>query len=245
MIFQKSIMVAVATAGQSTASVSTARVCERTEGDTFPMLFLVPRLHALYTPFDGVYSPPLPPPPPPERPHDLPWYLPTRGGLAWRISGASHEFGMLGLGDIVLPALTLAFARRVDLAQQADAATAPLPARLQPRRVGCANGCGGYFVWGVAGYALGLAVTLAANAYGWTINDVKGQPALLYLVPGVLGALTLRSALRGETAALFSGTSLIKTPTSPPTPNDDGTSSDGATSADGAMWRLLKPRRSE
>ena len=71
------------------------------------------------------------------------------------------------------------------------------------------------------------------------------KPALLYLVPGVLGAITLRSALWGETAALFSGTSLMKTPTSPPTPNEDGGSSDGATSADGAMWRLLKPRRSE
>ena len=93
-------------------------------------------------------------------------------------SGASHEFGMLGLGDVVLPALTLAFARRVDLAQQADTAAAqPVPARLlQPRRAsGCARGCGGCFLWAVVGYAIGLAVTLAANAYGWTINDVKGQ----------------------------------------------------------------------
>ena len=88
MIFHKSIMVAVATAGQSTASVSTGGVCERTEGDTFPMLFLVPRMHAILTPFDGVYIPPLPPPPPYSDPSldSLPWYLPTRGGLLWRIS---------------------------------------------------------------------------------------------------------------------------------------------------------------
>ena len=47
MIFKRSIMVAVATAGASTASVAPSGVCTRTEGDTFPMLFLVPHLAPL------------------------------------------------------------------------------------------------------------------------------------------------------------------------------------------------------
>ena len=105
------------------------------------------------------------------------------------------------------------------------------------------SACSGYFAWGVFGYGLGLAVTLAANAYGWTFNDVKGQPALLYLVPGVLGALLLRSLLHRETAALFSGSSLVKSPTSPPTPGDD--SSDGAAHSEMTTWRLLPASRGD
>ena len=59
-------MMTVATAGEPTAAVAAATgKCERTEGDTMPMLMLVPRLSRLPAILDQVYSPPPPPPPPP------------------------------------------------------------------------------------------------------------------------------------------------------------------------------------
>ena len=64
---------------------------------------------------------------------------------------------------------------------------------------------GGYWGWAVIGYGLGLGITLAANVYGWTFNGVHGQPALLYLVPAVLGALAYRAFLRGQLGPLWSG----------------------------------------
>ena len=212
LIFRKSIMLEVATAGRPVESVSAEGVCERTEGDTFPMLFAVPHLAHIPDLFETAYSPPYPPPPPP--PHHPSgsaaggsWLSPPRGTFLWRLSGASQAFGMLGLGDIVLPALAIAFARRMDLVRRPPAVATPFP--VSPLRSLC-NGLrclceGGYYVWASIGYALGLFVTLLANTYGWTFNDVKGQPALLYLVPGVIGAILLRSVLYGETKELLEG----------------------------------------
>jgi len=184
-------MMAVATAGHPTESVDPTGKCQRTEGESMPMLFMLPRLSPYAPPLDGVYSPPLPSPPPPP-PGSAP--VVEVGSFLWRLSGASGDFSMIGLGDIVLPALAIAFARRVDLA-------------LAREHHGAAVRCG-YFSWAVVGYGLGLAVTLAANTYGWTFNDVKGQPALLYLVPGVIGALLLRSLLQQSTRELWDGLSL-------------------------------------
>jgi len=73
---------------------------------------------------------------------------------------------------------------------------------------GLAVGGVGYFSCAVVGYAIGLAITLAANAYGLTFNGVQGQPALLYLVPGVLGALLLRACTRSQLAEVWTGSSL-------------------------------------
>lgn len=50
-----------------------------------------------------------------------------------------------------------------------------------------------YFYASMAGYALGMAATLAM-----LVVHERGQPALLYLVPGVLGALTATALARGE-----------------------------------------------
>ncbi|KAG6006453.1 hypothetical protein E4U54_000180 [Claviceps lovelessii] len=50
-----------------------------------------------------------------------------------------------------------------------------------------------YFYAALAGYALGMAVTVAV------LRVTKhGQPALLYLVPGVLGAMVVTALARGE-----------------------------------------------
>ena len=109
-----------------------------------------------------------------------------------------------------MAALALALARRVDLAlhrAQPGASTLATPSPF----------AGGYFAWAVVGYGLGLAVTLAANVYGWTFYGVRGQPALLYLVPGVVGALLCRSVLNHYVAELWAGSAL------PQPPPDTGT----------------------
>jgi hypothetical protein len=130
----------------------------------------------------------------------------------------------------VLPALALAFGRLFDLSHPLARSGAQYPSR--PGQAWWAfSGFRGYYAWAVVGYALGLGVTLTANANGWTFNNVQGQPALLYLVPSVLGAMLLRSALHSETAALFAGTTPLAL-------SAESGSSDGLGGSDGGMTAL-------
>ncbi|KAJ4140287.1 hypothetical protein NW768_001644 [Fusarium equiseti] len=55
-----------------------------------------------------------------------------------------------------------------------------------------------YFYASVTGYLLGMCVTLAM-----LLIFKRGQPALLYLVPGVLGSLWLTGLVRGETKLMW------------------------------------------
>ena len=73
LLFRGSVMMTVATAGKAVAQVAASGVCERTEEEHMPMLLLVPHLSSAPLP-PGVA---LPEPPP--------------------------SYGMLGLGDVVLP----------------------------------------------------------------------------------------------------------------------------------------------
>jgi minor histocompatibility antigen H13 len=122
---------------------------------------------------------------------------------------------MLGLGDIVIPGMMLALALRFDLylhylgksktvnGKLAKAAYIPvtggwgerfwvgqsaaapdLQAKAFPKT---------YFKAGLVGYSLGMIVTLLVMH----ISE-HGQPALLYLVPGVLGALWGTAAWKGD-----------------------------------------------
>lgn len=75
-------------------------------------------------------------------------------------------YSMLGLGDIVLPGLLVALAARYD---------------AQTNRFD-------YFPVAIAAYALGLGLANLAVA----VFDV-GQPALLYIVPCVLGAISAKA----------------------------------------------------
>lgn len=272
VIFGKSIMLEVATAGQPTQKVDVDGVCERSEGETMPMLMLLPRTsgHAPAV----VYDPPLATATSGGASSaDVNLTRPAEGppsALLRRLSGASGDFGMIGLGDIILPALVLTFGRRVDLAiSSSPDAPKHLAAHSPLSSVRLAEGlpCQGYFLWGVIGYGVGLGVTLAANAFGWTFNGVQGQvrarrqrtgalrvlppsyvsllrlntpmtshspsltrvlplfgrcssllrfccaqPALLYLVPGVIGSLSLRALLQGELDALWYGSHLPRAP---------------------------------
>lgn len=80
------------------------------------------------------------------------------------------DHSILGLGDIVLPGLLLAFLKRFDAVRGK-----------------------GYWKTGLAGYLLGLTAAVAMGF--WTES---GQPALLYIVPATIGLVVLHSLARGE-----------------------------------------------
>ena len=85
----------------------------------------------------------------------------------------------------MIPGIFVALILRMDVAR----AAAPPPA-VPPRAR--------YFGAVMAGYVLGLSTTIAVmNLFN------AAQPALLYIVPGVLGAVALRAAAAGELAAVL------------------------------------------
>lgn len=151
LLFNKSVMVEVATAGAAGEArhelSGDGRTCAHIQGERMPVLFMVPRLD-----YGGGYA-------------------------------------MLGLGDVVMPGLLVCFALRYDCERRAAAGGARAPGgRAGPS----------YFALLVVGYAVGLLLALLANVFGLTFNGVRGQPALLYLVPCTLGPLALAAAWRGE-----------------------------------------------
>lgn len=157
---------------------------------------------------------------------------------------AAERQSILGLGDIVLPGIVMAWALRLDLwlyyqrkvkyeaadlkIVEKDATTGAVVTRtdtkhkeIKARYVsvqgawaerfwvhGCLPFSGRkqlpaeieasrfpktYFYSTVLGYSLGICVTMAM-----LLIFKRGQPALLYLVPGVLGSLYVTALIRGE-----------------------------------------------
>eukprot|EP00752_Nemacystus_decipiens_P009947 g8870.t1 len=96
----------------------------------------------------------------------------------WDYTGG---YAMLGLGDIVIPGLLLSFAHRYDVSVG----------------LGITKG---YFVFMVAGYAVGL---LMANMAVYVM--AMGQPALLYLVPCTLGLFVFLSYNDGTLRTMWDG----------------------------------------
>lgn len=95
---------------------------------------------------------------------------------------------MLGLGDIVIPGLAISMAARRDWSTRGAAARA-------------SKGRVGYFPIAMMGYALGLALANVAVLF-----TSSGQPALLYLVPCVLGCIIGTSVSRREEDDMWYGT---------------------------------------
>lgn len=183
LIFHHSVMMSVATAGAPSEAAAADGTCDRFEGERMPTLFLVPR----------------------------------PGGLP----GAPLDYMMLGLGDVVLPGLLLTLAARLDRAAAGGAnAFSRLSAAAAAddgsdgsdahEKAGGARARGPLSYWALAtaGYAVGLSLALLANVLGWTINNVEGQPALLYLVPCSLAPVCARACLRGELRSVWSGSLL-------------------------------------
>lgn len=96
---------------------------------------------------------------------------------------------MLGLGDIVLPGILLAFLFRWDFAN----AQKRIESNQQLSLAQVLSVPNGYFVFGLSAYVIGLIWTFIMLGLMQT-----GQPALLYLVPSTLGTTLCLSAKRGE-----------------------------------------------
>ena len=92
------------------------------------------------------------------------------------------EFSMLGLGDIVIPGIFVAIILRYDAFAKVRSAAHKLT-DVRPK----------YFYSAMGGYAAGMVATIVV------MNVFKAaQPALLYIVPGVLGSVGAHAAWNGE-----------------------------------------------
>lgn len=149
-----------------------------------------------------------------------------------RDAPGATPLAMLGLGDIVIPGLMVGLALRFDLflyyhykgAQKAKAEGSD-PAEVKPQYQSATGAWGErywapsiksltqefqppyydarsfpktYFKASVVGYVAGLITTLLAMQY-----SNHAQPALLYLVPGVLMSLWGTAFVRGEVTAMW------------------------------------------
>eukprot|EP00727_Mastigamoeba_balamuthi_P001280 m51a1_g11149 hypothetical protein (514) ;mRNA; f:242649-245049 len=115
---------------------------------------------------------------PPPRSFALTLQLPIK--IVWGQS-------LLGLGDIALPGVLLAYYLRYD--RQAALLAPPRPAAR-----------GGYFRLSFACYVAALAL-----AFVFVALTGLGQPALLYIVPATLIPPAVKASVRGELADLWRG----------------------------------------
>lgn len=97
--------------------------------------------------------------------------------LLFPTSDATRPYSMLGLGDIVIPGIFVALALRFDVS------------RGKQNR---------YFNSAFLGYTLGLVVTIIVM--NWF---QAAQPALLYIVPGVVGFVAIHCWWNGEVKPLL------------------------------------------
>ena len=94
-------------------------------------------------------------------------------------------FSLLGLGDIVVPGLLVAFALNLE----AEAGGKETGGGAKPTK---------YFAWTMLAFAVGLGATFCANSV-----FRSAQPALVYLSPATIGVLYLVAKLRNEEDVLF------------------------------------------
>jgi len=117
-----------------------------------------------------------------------------------RINDYATGFTMLGLGDIILPGLLVAFAARYDRAMGKK--------HLLAFHKCCSEQS--YFRLMVIGYAVGL---MMANVAVYAMK--MGQPALLYLVPCTLGVFALVSYREGTLLQMWQGPPALQPPRLP------------------------------
>lgn len=111
---------------------------------------------------------------------DAPAKLLFPRGAAEIASGAvRYPYAILGLGDVCVPGLFAALASRID------------------KRLG--DGKEPYFAAAMTAYGAGLLTCFGVNV--WT---GAAQPALLYLVPALIGSTLLVGGLRGELGDVIS-----------------------------------------
>ncbi|KAM1224583.1 signal peptide peptidase-like [Malus sylvestris] len=97
--------------------------------------------------------------------------------LLFPTADAARPFSMLGLGDIVIPGIFVALALRFDVSR---------------------GGKGQYFKSAFLGYTVGLVLTIVVM--NWF---QAAQPALLYIVPSVIGFLAAHCIWNGDVKPLL------------------------------------------
>lgn len=125
--------------------------------------------------------------------------------LLFPTADAARPYSMLGLGDIVIPGIFVALALRFDVSREKGER---------------------YFKSAFIGYAVGVIVTIIVM--NWF---QAAQPALLYIVPGVIGFLAVHCIWNGEVKPLLE---FDESKTSAQSSSADTSQSDGdAVVADG------------
>ena len=117
----------------------------------------------------------------------FPRTLAAARAAAGAASSAPAPFSMLGLGDIVIPGVFVALLLR------RDAAAGKRGARGAPRA-----GARPLFPAAFGGYVAGLAATIVVM-----VAFDAAQPALLYIVPAVLGATAAAAAVDGDAKGVW------------------------------------------
>ncbi|KAK6456330.1 signal peptide peptidase-domain-containing protein [Scheffersomyces xylosifermentans] len=116
-------------------------------------------------------------------------------GSSW---GEPLKYTLLGLGDIVVPGTLVALCLRYDVYRHHENNPHTAFHHLTPISKP-------YFITALVSYIAGLTITIIV------LNIFRvGQPALLYIVPCVLGGISSLSLVRGEFEALWKFTDEIK-----------------------------------
>ena len=116
------------------------------------------------------------------------------------------RYVMLGLGDMALPGVLLNYAFRfvsapLEIIKVADIEQQPA---LEPQHEPLAQEqTSKLFAYAFGGYAFGLA-----TAFFVSMSTGHAQPALIYIVPGILVPLCCRAAAEGKLVELWQGAKL-------------------------------------
>ena len=121
--------------------------------------------------------------------------------------GPDSRVYMLGLGDIALPGFLISLALRCDIYhthKQILPQYTPESLLLQETRAKVAKTSPNLFEYGLGGYVFGLILA-------FYIGSISGhaQPALIYLVPGVIIPIALRAWQRGMFLEVWNGPSKL------------------------------------
>jgi hypothetical protein len=134
--------------------------------------------------------------------------FPSYDGPLSKASSSMHEirYSVLGLGDITVPGMLLAYARDVD--NHSDQSRFIEVCDLESRSCSLkkshekdhASPSNQLFNYGLIGYVLGLSLAILASRI-----SQHPQPALLYIVPSLIGCISGRALCEGRFLLVWNG----------------------------------------
>jgi minor histocompatibility antigen H13 len=109
---------------------------------------------------------------------------------------SNSDMSLLGLGDIVIPGIFIALCLRYDFLRKFNKTTKD---RSYESMVTLLDSVSKPYFWScILGYIFGITATVVIM-----LMFGRGQPALLYLVPGCLGSVIICAFLRKELTAVY------------------------------------------